>query len=101
MSDVLTQKRFDYLYDLYKKETCIHSDMGFDNLHYKEIKSYGKEALPFIFNQMEKEVRFLFEACEEITGINLITKEMRGKVKEMNDVWVEWGKENGYLKKDI
>jgi hypothetical protein len=63
---------------------------------YREIVGYGKKALPFIIQDLERrpEPDFWFDALTEITKVNPIAEKDRGYARKMAKVWVKWWREN-------
>jgi hypothetical protein len=65
----------------------------------REIIKMGKPALPYIFNEMKDGARGWWYAVREITGSRplTITNDDAGKVKVLNEKYLQWGKEQGYV----
>ena len=64
---------------------------------YQQIIGMGKPVLPFILRELQHEPDQWFWALEAITGENPVPQESAGRVHEMAQSWIEWGKTNGLL----
>jgi len=62
---------------------------------YRQIVAMGKQAVPFLLRELEREPDHWFWALKEITGANPVPPENRMKVAEMAKHWIRWGKEQG------
>ena len=90
-----------------KLVTQLTKDTGFDSVGnktvehpaYREIICMGDNALPLIFRHMEGEEigPHWFEALKAITGSDPVPRVLWGKINAMEDVWLEWGREQGYM----
>ena len=65
---------------------------------YQGIIGLGDAALPCILEELKKEPRDWFWALSAITGENPIPESSAGKVEEMAEAWLRWGREQGYTK---
>lgn len=63
---------------------------------YLRILEMGPAAVPMVLRRMEEERGHWFHAMMTLTGANPIPFAARGRVPEMNRVWLEWAKDNGY-----
>ena len=92
-------KKFARLTSTWKSETqfsSIKSSLLF-NRSYQSIIAMGREALPFIFQDLKKGPSHWFLALAIITGANPVSPEIRGNISEMTNAWLRWGRENGYV----
>ena len=64
---------------------------------YQKIIGMGKEALPLILNELQREPDQWFWALEAITDQDPVPPEAAGKVRLMAQAWIEWGKKNGII----
>jgi len=64
---------------------------------YQQIIGMGKPAVPLILKELEREPDQWFWALEAITGENPVPKEAAGKVQQMAQSWIDWGKAKGLL----
>ena len=62
---------------------------------YQEIIGLGPAAVPVILERLEKEPTQWFWALRAITRADPIPDEHVGRVKEMANDWIEWGRKNG------
>lgn len=63
---------------------------------YQQIIGMGEIAVPLILRELEKEPAHWFWALKSITGESPIPLESRGRVREMAEAWIGWGRQNGY-----
>jgi len=91
--------RFSSLEREWKESTSMLSSITEIAMHpsYQQIIGMGPTALPIIFLSMRREPDHWFWALRAITGENPIPINQRGKIKEMTDAWMEWGKNHLYL----
>jgi len=91
--------RFSNLAREWIESTCMLSSITEIVLHgaYQQIIGMGPTAIPFILLSMRQESNHWFWALKAITGDDPVSPEHRGKIKEMNDAWLDWGKKHLYL----
>ena len=65
---------------------------------YQQIIDMGESALPLIFRQIDSDDLgpHWFLALRAITGANPVPRELGGKIRAMEEVWLEWAREQGY-----
>jgi hypothetical protein len=92
------EKTFKYLLEKWKSETKYMSSLGDMSKResFQKIVEMGHDAIPFILKELEQEGSHIFYALHLITGENPIPKEDAGKIKQICDTWVLWGKAKGY-----
>lgn len=64
---------------------------------YQRIIGLGLPVVALILQELQREPDQWFWALEAITAQNPVLPEHLGKVREMTEDWVEWGKQQGYL----
>jgi len=84
-----------------KKTSSIAGDIT-RNPFYFRIVGMGPRALPFIFSHLQIETKagrpdHWFPALNAITGIDPVSPQDRGKIKQMASAWLEWATREGYL----
>lgn len=69
------------------------------NPAYQQIIGMGKEALPFIFKELDSgaELKYWLWALISITGTNPVPKQFRTEDKMACKYWITWAKNYGYL----
>jgi hypothetical protein len=67
---------------------------------YQRIIGMGLPAVPLILEELRREPNQWFWALEAITEGNPVPMAVAGKVREMADAWIEWGKRHGFLAAD-
>lgn len=98
---MITQKFYD-LSETWKVETRGYSsirDIAF-NSAYQQIIGMGEKVTGLILkdlNASRENPSHWFPALRAIEGFSPIEESQKGKVKEMANSWIEWGKANGLL----
>jgi hypothetical protein len=64
---------------------------------YQRIIGMGPAVVPLLLEELQREPDHWFWALESITQEDPVPPEVRGKVGEMADAWVAWGRQHGYL----
>jgi type I restriction enzyme M protein len=64
---------------------------------YQELITLGDDAVPFLLAELANDPDHLFLVLSEITKVDPVPVESRGKIQEMADAWIEWGKIKGYV----
>ena len=64
---------------------------------YQRIIGMGMPVVPLILEELRREPHHWFWALEAITDQNPVPAAALGKVQEMADAWVEWGKSRGLI----
>lgn len=93
------QARFEALTRRWREETEFHSAASALFMHpaYQEIIGLGPAVLPLMLADLEKTRDHWFWALRAITGDNPVPAEERGKVEQMAERWVDWGRARGLL----
>ena len=68
------------------------------NPSYQHIIGMGPVAIPLILYELEQRPTHWFWALKAITGEDPVLPQNRGKIKAMALAWLQWGKEQGYLR---
>lgn len=91
------QEFYDLLFN-WKSETRHISSITESAMHpyYQRIIGMGEKVVPLLLLQLEKQPDQLFWALKAITGKDPVQPNQRGKMKEMAQAWLKWGKENEY-----
>ena len=64
---------------------------------YQRIIGMGMPVVPLILEDLRHEPHHWFWALEAITEHNPVPPESLGKIQEMADAWVEWGRRQGVI----
>jgi hypothetical protein len=64
---------------------------------YLRIIGMGPRALPLILRQLEMELDHWFVALKAVSGEDPVPAQSRGKMQEMANAWLKWGREKGYV----
>jgi hypothetical protein len=64
---------------------------------YLRMIGLGREALPHILRDLEANGGMWFAALEAVTGLELGTPDERSNYRTLREVWLRWGRDNGYL----
>src|SRR5271166_1742121 len=60
---------------------------------YQRIIGMGLPAVPLILEELEREPDQWFWALEAITEVNPVPAEAAGRVRQMAQAWIDWGKQ--------
>ena len=63
---------------------------------YLRILEMGVDAVPMILRRMEEDRGHWFHAMRTLTGAAPVPEESWGRIQEMNRIWLEWAKGQGY-----
>lgn len=63
---------------------------------YQQIIGMGQIAIPLILSEMKKQPDHWFWALRSITGEDPVLPEHKGKLRQMTEDWLKWGRRNGY-----
>ena len=91
--------RFTHLVQRWKKDTQFCSSPVEMAIHpaYQQIIGMGPAVLPLIFNELAKEPDDWFWALAAITGENPVPVSSEGRLDEMVEAWLQWGREQCYV----
>ena len=91
--------RFNELADTWERETYFLSNSETARRHpaHREIISMGQEVVPLILKRMETQGGHWFMALGELTGAKPIPQEDRGRIRNMQAHWLNWGREQGLI----
>ena len=64
---------------------------------YQEIINIGEPIVPLLLKDLQQNPLYWLAALRQITQENPVKPEQRGKIKQMAEAWLNWGKEKGYL----
>jgi|GEM_PF-4713866 len=64
---------------------------------YQRILSMGKNALPYIFQELRDNYGDWFWALEVITGQNPVPPQFQGDLKKMREIWLDYGTRNSLV----
>lgn len=89
---------FERLTKQWKSERVAGSFVSAMAVHpsYQAIIGLGPRALPLILAELERETDHWFWALKAISREDPVPPESRGKIREMKDAWLRWGREKGY-----
>ncbi len=97
-SHVELEAEFNSLVEEWRVQTRMLSLVTQKSMHpaYQRIIGMGQPIVPLIFRDLEQKPDHWFWALRAITGDNPVKPEQRGRMKEMAQAWIQWGKEHGY-----
>jgi hypothetical protein len=92
------EQRFHDLVATWKRERGPHSSSARLAEHpaYQQIIGMGPEVIPLLLRELEREPDHWFRALHALTGADSVPAGSRGKVREMAEAWLRWGREQGY-----
>ena len=62
---------------------------------YQQIIGMGRFAIPLILRELEQRPEHWFWALKAITGEDPVSPASRGRIRDMADAWIEWGRQHG------
>lgn len=91
--------RFLTLKKEWEDNTAYLSSMTKIIMHpaYQQIIGMGQVAVPLILSEMRKKPDHWFWALRSITGEDPVLSEHRGRLKQMTQDWLKWGRGKGYI----
>ena len=91
-------QQFEQLAAQWRRETGHLSLMNDIVLHraYQQIIGMGKPAIALILQDLKKQPYHWFWALQSITGENPIQPDDQGRLAQMTEAWLEWGRQHGY-----
>lgn len=92
------EKRFEELATRWKRERGPHSSSARLAEHpaYQSIIAMGIDVVPLLLRELDREPDHWFRALSALTGADPVPTESRGKLREMADAWLGWGRAAGY-----
>jgi len=93
-------ERFRHLAQTWRKERVPTSSITRLAMHpaYQQIIGMGEDALPLILQELREKPDHWFWALAAISGEDPVPAASKGKLQEMADAWLQWGRSRGYLK---
>ncbi len=95
----LLQKKFHNLASQWIKEIADISSTVEMAKHpiYQEIINMGKPVIPFMLEDLSQNPLYWLMALRQITQENPVQPRHKGKIKQMAEDWLNWGRKNGYV----
>jgi len=92
--------RFHSLKNQWELETALKSSISEIVMHpaYQQIIGMGPTAIPLILSEMKIKRGHWFWALKSITGDDPVAPSDKGNIKKMTQVWLRWGREQGYIR---
>jgi len=99
VKESILEKQFHEQADKWQRETGHLSSPTKQIMHpsYQAILGMGKDVIPLLLRDMQKNRRSWFWALSYLTQQNPISPKDSGNMDNMIKAWTEWGKEKGYL----
>ncbi len=98
-ADGKQKHRFHTLANEWRRATSHLSSVADISIHpaYQRIIGMGPAVVPLILSELERETDDWFWALNAITGADPIPRKSWGKMDEMAQAWIRWGRRHGYL----
>jgi len=95
---VRVDEKFAALAAQWRAETAWTSAVSQMVMHpaYQEIIGMGRDVIPYLLRELERQPEHWFWALRAITGADPVRPEQRGQVAAMAQSWRQWGQEHGY-----
>ncbi len=96
------EQEFNTLAEQWRSETR-HMSLAADkaaNFHLHQIIGMGDKVLPLILQELQTKTTDWFWALRAIARQRApaIPAEDQGVVRRIADIWIQWGRDNGYLR---
>lgn len=90
-------ERFRELVGIWKAGTAPLSSATEMATHpaYQQIIGLGRDAVPLLLRELQREPDHWFWALKAITGVDPVEPRQRGQIREMAEVWLRWAREQG------
>ncbi len=97
LQTVEIEETFLELAEQWRRETGLLSSITKMSMHpaYQRIIGMGQPVVPLILRDLDREPDHWFWALQAITGANPVKPEQRGRIEQMAEAWIQWGRENG------
>ena len=97
-SPAVDRETFESLADEWERDRPRGVDIAQMTRHpaYQRIIAMGEPAVPWLFLRLATKPDHWFVALSTITGARPVPPESRGRVKEMTQAWLDWGRQQGY-----
>jgi len=94
-----TQEKFTELANQYIQDIESMSSTVEMTKHpaYQKIVSMGQPVIPLMLQDLSQNPLYWLPALRQITKENPVQPNQRGKIKQMAEAWLNWGKEKGYI----
>jgi len=88
------RRQFDHLVKWWKAdtETCSSLTTMVNHPAYQGIIALGYPVIPLLLRELEQRPDYWFKALKMITGDDPVPISKRGQLKEMANVWLDWGR---------
>jgi hypothetical protein len=93
----LLRQQFRVLVKWWRDGTQHESSLTkrFNHPAYQGIIAMGRPLVPLILQELKAQPDFWFAALKLITGKDPVPVSSRGRLKEMTQAWLDWGRANG------
>ena len=92
------EQRFQRLAANWKRETAHLSSITDMAMHpaYQHIIGMGPPAIPLILRELQQSPDHWFWALNAITEQDPVPEQACGRLDQMTQAWLDWGKSHGY-----
>jgi hypothetical protein len=93
------ESKFNACAEVWRAQTRHMSSITKMTSHpaYREIIKMGEAAVPLILRELANRPDHWFAALHEITGHDPVPKNSQGRLGEMTESWLDWGRRHGYI----
>lgn len=90
-------ERFRELVQTWKEDVGPLSSTTEMAMHpaYQQIIGLGRDAVPHLLRELQREPDHWFWALKAITGVDPVEPRQRGQIREMAEAWLRWAREQG------
>ena len=96
---IALEPRFRALADQWRWETGPLSSSTAIAAHpaHQEIIEMGPAAIPLLLRELQERGGHWFAALRALSGENPAPREYAGRIPKITELWLEWGREKGYI----
>jgi hypothetical protein len=93
------ESQFESLSSRWREEVGGESSLSriTSNINYLKVIKLGKEIVPLILKDLQKEPAPWFLALRVLTDEENVGRKRAGNFRRMADDWIKWGKDNQYI----
>ena len=92
------REQFQHCVATWKRERGPYSSSErlTDHPAYQSIIELGPGVVPLLLAELERQPDHWFRALHTLTSADPVPDEARGRIRDMSNAWLQWGREQGY-----
>lgn len=91
--------KFRILVENWKRDSqYVSSTQEMANLKtYRQIIDIGREVLPLLLMELQRDPDYWFVALQELSGANPVRPDQLGRLNQMSNAWLQWGRDQNLI----